>query len=167
LIHVSCGANSSTDNCASQGDLLTTITIANDSDYPQYNGLLDVALYRNVDTSTTADRNAAYSLGDINPQGSNLGAPIWAASMNSSSDLLFHSFVFDQNEWNLTGTSEYETNGFYTLIVSAHGGGSSDGVAYNVPVTTSPVPIPAAVWLFGSALAGMGVIGRRRRAIQA
>jgi hypothetical protein len=24
------------------------------------------------------------------------------------------------------------------------------------------VPVPAAVWLFGSALAGMGVIGRRK-----
>lgn len=28
----------------------------------------------------------------------------------------------------------------------------------------APVPIPAAVWLFGSALAGMGIIGRRKAA---
>lgn len=28
---------------------------------------------------------------------------------------------------------------------------------------TAPVPVPAAVWLFGSALAGMGVIGRRKK----
>jgi hypothetical protein len=31
----------------------------------------------------------------------------------------------------------------------------------SVPV--SAVPVPAAVWLFGSALAGMGIIGRRRQ----
>jgi len=29
----------------------------------------------------------------------------------------------------------------------------------------TPVPIPAAVWLFGSALAGLGVFGRRRSAV--
>lgn len=33
---------------------------------------------------------------------------------------------------------------------------------YAVNITTAPVPVPAAVWLFGSALAGMGVIGRRK-----
>lgn len=31
--------------------------------------------------------------------------------------------------------------------------------------SVSAVPIPAAVWLFGSALAGMGVIGRRKKAV--
>jgi hypothetical protein len=35
---------------------------------------------------------------------------------------------------------------------------------YRLNVTTSAVPVPAAVWLFGSALAGMGIIGRRRNA---
>lgn len=33
---------------------------------------------------------------------------------------------------------------------------------YVLGVNTAPVPIPAAAWLFGSALAGMGVIGRRK-----
>ena len=32
----------------------------------------------------------------------------------------------------------------------------------NYQLTVSAVPIPAAVWLFGSALAGLGVIGRRK-----
>lgn len=165
LIHISCGTNTAGDNCASSGDILTTITIQNDSDYSQYNGLLDVALYRNVDTSLTSDRNAADTFGDSGFQGSSLGAPIWTASMSSTSDTLFYSFVFDQSEWNATGTPGYETNGFYTLVVGAHGGTGSadDAVAYSVLVTTSPVPVPAAVWLFGSALAGMGVIGRRRQ----
>ncbi|MGJ0429008.1 VPLPA-CTERM sorting domain-containing protein [Methylobacter sp.] len=35
------------------------------------------------------------------------------------------------------------------------------GVGVNDP---SPVPVPAAVWLFGSALAGLGVFGKRRTA---
>jgi hypothetical protein len=164
LIHISCGANSAADNCSSQGDVLATITIKNDSDYSQYNGLLDVALYRGADTSLTSDRNAASTIGDTNPQGSGLGAPIWTASMSSASDTLFYSFIFNQSEWNATDTPGYHTNGFYTLIVGAHGGLATDGVTYDVLVTTSPVPIPAAVWLFGSAVMGLVGIGRRKQA---
>lgn len=171
LIHISCGANTAADNCVMtggnpSGDLLVTISIKNDSDYPQYNGLLDVALYRGVDTTTGpngSSRFNPYTLGATNPQGSDLGSPIWVASMNSVNDLLFYSFVFDQNEWNLTGKPGYSTNGFYTLIISAHGGSATDGVAYDVLVTTSPVPIPAAAWLFAGGLLGLFSLGRRRQ----
>jgi hypothetical protein len=31
-------------------------------------------------------------------------------------------------------------------------------------ITVTAVPVPAALWLFGSALAGMGIIGRRKSA---
>jgi len=33
---------------------------------------------------------------------------------------------------------------------------------YQLSVSAAPVPIPAAAWLFGSALAGLGVFGRRK-----
>ncbi len=170
LIHISCGANTAVDNCVTtagnpSGNLLVTISVKNDADYSQYQGLLDVALYRGVDTTTGpsgSSRFSPYTFGGSNPQGSNLGAPIWTASMNSVSDLLFYSFVFDQNEWNLTGQPGYSTNGFYTLIVSAHGGSSTDGVAYDVLVTTSPVPVPAAMWLLGSSLLAWLGLGKAR-----
>jgi hypothetical protein len=35
-----------------------------------------------------------------------------------------------------------------------------------VAVSVAPVPVPAAAWLFGSALAGFGAIGRRRAAVK-
>lgn len=35
--------------------------------------------------------------------------------------------------------------------------------ALNVGVSTSPVPVPGAVWLFGSVLAGFGVFGKRKQ----
>jgi hypothetical protein len=164
LIHVSCGTNTAADNCAKDGDVLTTITIKNDSDYSALNGLLDVALYRNVDTSTTSDRDAASAFGSAGFQGSSLGEAIWTASMSSVSDILFYSFIFNQAEWNATGTPGYETNGFYTLVIGAHGGTGSaaDAVVYDVLVTTSAVPVPGAVWLFGSALAGFVGFGRRK-----
>ena len=167
LIHISCGTNTVADNCANAGDVLTTISIKNDSDYTDYNGLLDVALYRNVDTSLTSNRNAADTFGDSGFQGSNLGSAIWTASMSSTSDLLFYSFIFNQAEWVATGTPGFETNAFYTLVVGAHGGSGSvaDAVAYNVLVTTSPVPVPGAVWLFGSALMGFLGFGRRKQQV--
>ncbi|MBD9357537.1 VPLPA-CTERM sorting domain-containing protein [Methylomonas albis] len=40
------------------------------------------------------------------------------------------------------------------------------GVAdYQLNITTSAVPVPGAVWLFGSALAGLGVTGRRKKTL--
>lgn len=33
---------------------------------------------------------------------------------------------------------------------------------YKLNIATSPVPVPGAVWLFGSALAGFGLVGRRK-----
>ena len=179
LIHISCGANSATENCASQGDILTTITVANDSDYSQYNGLLDVVLYRGADTSLNSDRTAAAEITGVsdaaNIQGSNLGTPIWSDHMIAVGDILSFSFIFNQSEWQDTDTnssglfSTGHTNGFYTLVIGAHSGLASDGVAYEVLVTTSaaPVPVPGAVWLFGSALAGFLGITRRKTAVRA
>lgn len=165
LIHISCGTNTTADNCASAGDVLTTITIKNDGDYASNSGLLDVALYRNLDTSATADRNAADTFGDAGFQGSNLGTAIWTASMAAPTDTLFYSFIFNQAEWNATGTAGYHTNGFYTLVIGAHGGQASDGVVYQALVTTSPVPVPGAAWLFGSAMAGLIGFGRRKTVV--
>lgn len=39
--------------------------------------------------------------------------------------------------------------------------------SYNLSYTPAAVPLPAAVWLLGSGLAGLGVIGRRRKTITA
>jgi len=33
----------------------------------------------------------------------------------------------------------------------------------SLTVVSSPVPVPAAFWLFGSAIAGLGFVGRNRR----
>jgi hypothetical protein len=36
-----------------------------------------------------------------------------------------------------------------------------------VPSAVPTVPLPAAVWLLGSVLAGLGVVGRRRKGVPA
>jgi hypothetical protein len=49
--------------------------------------------------------------------------------------------------------------GNYANVQNADG---SHGKNYALTISTTTVPVPAAVWLFGSALAGMGIIGRRK-----
>ena len=47
---------------------------------------------------------------------------------------------------------------------------SSDTMNFSVSgntITVSAVPVPAAVWLFGSALAGFGVFGRKKNGLTA
>ncbi len=54
----------------------------------------------------------------------------------------------------------------YTIFIGGYRNGdwgaTNDGYQLTISQATSAVPIPAAVWLFGSALAGLGVIGRRK-----
>lgn len=55
------------------------------------------------------------------------------------------------------------TSGIYTIAVGGESGFPLEGLfAYNMDVNVTPVPLPAAFWLLGSALAGLGVFGRRR-----
>ena len=70
----------------------------------------------------------------------------------------------------LTGTNLVATaNGFTGTLVSVGNvgaaWGSFDGTPYTevYNVTVSAVPVPAAVWLFGSGLVGLAGIARRRR----
>jgi hypothetical protein len=59
-----------------------------------------------------------------------------------------------------------EAGKIYTIALGGVGFSSwntgVDGYVLGVNTAPSNVPIPAAVWLFGSALAGLGVIGRRK-----
>jgi hypothetical protein len=135
------------------------------------NGLLDVALYRGADSSLTSSRTAAADITGVAPsdiQGSDLGAAIWSGHMSSVSDILSFSFIFNQAEWLATDTSgASDTHGFYTLVIGGHGGLADQGFVYDAMVTTSAVPVPGAVWLFGSALAGLVGFGRRKQQLAA
>lgn len=58
-----------------------------------------------------------------------------------------------------------EAGKVYTIMLGGYMGGQWNDTRehYSLDVTTSPVPVPAAAWLFGSAFAGLGMVGRRKR----
>jgi hypothetical protein len=65
-------------------------------------------------------------------------------------------------------TSGRSTSDTITEYTNANGAGfwflsSSGDLTWDVPLGTPTVPLPAAVWLFASGLAGLGAISRRRR----
>lgn len=74
----------------------------------------------------------------------------------------------ESDVWN---TNEYVSNLGLTGITYLEITGDSTGTAtflaglYNVTAAsqTSEVPVPAAAWLFGSAMASLGVFGRRKK----
>jgi hypothetical protein len=55
-------------------------------------------------------------------------------------------------------------NNWYVLAVGGSGGSAGSYTVRAAPAAASPVPLPAAAWLLGSALAGLGVFGRRKTA---
>lgn len=110
-----------------------------------YLALSDGRVYRDNGANLVAFTEAVGSSVIDRPRG---------LAFNAAGDLLVGSFgsVSRSNILQFDGTTgNYEG-------VFASGGGLTTGMYMAV----QPVPVPAAVWLFGSALAGLGVIGRRR-----
>ena len=88
---------------------------------------------------------------------------MWTAHQTSTTDVLSFDLKITTAEWTLTdgldGIFNNGSAGYYTLIIGANGGVATNGVAYTVStVSTSVVPIPGAVWLFGTVLGVFGAL---------
>ncbi len=159
LIHASGGANVSTANNGTAavpygGWYEISITVKRDSAYDSVNdsnALLDVALFRGADSSTTASRTAAFNvstnpgvgtgIGGIYPvltesgavtlQNSTLGTgtggavKIWQATQSATTDTLTYKLIIDQKEWAATDA----VNGAHGCLVGVK----------NSATTTPPV----------------------------
>jgi hypothetical protein len=100
------------------------------------------------------------------------GGPSMVGTQLTTSDIVAYS-VGSISAINGTTTSNLNSITFnatagqiYTIFLGGYRNGqwgdTNDGYILNISQAAAPVPIPAAVWLFGSALAGLGVIGRRK-----
>lgn len=115
----------------------------------------------------------------FNQSGSNI-THTWGFSLNSSGLLKSAVSVlidFDTSVSNVTVAGQDLTNygsgqwgkvfvspltaGAYSVVLT--GLGYISGSQYNISLKVSPVPVPAAVWLFASGMVGLIGISRRRK----
>lgn len=89
----------------------------------------------------------------------------------SAAEILSGGPLFGSADWTLyeyTAIAGPDVSGGVTLQLGAVCGGASTCVSDifidNVSVSVSAVPVPAAAWLFGSALLGLGGLARKKRA---
>ena len=89
------------------------------------------------------------------------GAPLWTSLPDQNSDSFDHMVT-----WLITGNEGQgqgnEVGNFVIAWEDLPGGGDRDFNDIVVEVNVAPVPIPAAVWLFGSGLLGLIGIARRK-----
>lgn len=111
-----------------------------------------------VDTSGTATYNPV--AGTVNS--GDMNSVNFAGAVNSALEFynIFNTTSGRTSTSNVTQYSNAQGAGFWFLS-------STGDLTWNVPIAaTSAVPLPAAVWLFASGLAGLGAISRRRRLIE-
>jgi len=111
-----------------------------------------------VDTSGTGAYNPI--AGTTN--GGNMNSINFAGAVNTALSF-WNAFL------TVSGRTSTETINQYA---NATGAGfwflsSSGDLTWNIPMAASTVPLPAAFWLLGSGLAGLGAISRRRRVVAA
>ncbi|MBK9307733.1 MAG: hypothetical protein IPM58_11755 [Nitrospira sp.] len=108
------------------------------------------SLFQGWDVGSTSDRLLAYQNNADNPLGTSGLGFLDSASSATPGGSAVQSFT------NLPA-------GTYTLFVGGNFTGFSGTPGkYTVDVTASPVPLPAAAWLFGSGLLGLGSLARGR-----
>ena len=131
-------------------------TIAQGSfDYDEGTGL-----FSNVNITTSGGDFSGYTYVDDHLGGAGLSYIFLATSYNGggSSDHSLH-LSFSSS---LDGLSFVDLNEGYEKLYVHEGGGTEYEVSLVSGSLVSEVPIPAAVWLFGSALLGLGAIKRRK-----
>jgi hypothetical protein len=111
-----------------------------------------------VDTSGTAAYNPLASA--VN--GGNMNSINFAGAVNTALSF-WNAFLTTSGRTSTETINQYANttgNGFWFLS-------SSGDLTWNIPMAASTVPLPAAFWLLGSGLAGLGAISRRRRLVAA
>jgi hypothetical protein len=103
----------------------------------------------------------------IGAQGSGLeaiGTDITAANPFGGSGMLITTRVLD-DVLNNNATFTAEAGAIYTIMLGGFQGGewTSTRNNYQLTISSSPVPVPAAVWLFGGGLASLIGAARRKR----
>ncbi|MEQ1638088.1 MAG: hypothetical protein ABL903_15515 [Methylococcales bacterium] len=130
------------------GNLLIEVKADNSTFTPGF------TLFSGWDTSATSTKHGPWNTTPVvNPLGSAGLTYLGEASTTTAGGSVSYLFT------NLAA-------GNYSLWVGGNGTGNTPAgtQSYMANITASPVPLPGAVWLFGSAIAGLVSFNRRRQA---
>jgi hypothetical protein len=138
-------------------DATVTITVASDGSElrPAF------GLWSGWDTSGGASRHQAYlNNGALNPMGAVLNSTLSVLAPNA------WAFAPTQGTTASATLTRFLTAGDYTMILGGYEGTSAGtNLAYTATISAAPVPLPAAVWMFGAGL--MGWLGLQKRKMAA
>lgn len=136
----------------SAGNLLIQVQADNSTFTPGF------TLFSGWDTSPTSSKHGSWNVAlpavPVNPRGTTGLTYVGQASTAVAGGVA--SYLF-------TGLAA----GQYSLWIGGNGTGSTPAGTqkYIANITASPVPVPAAVWLFGSAMAGLVGFNRRKNTV--
>ena len=105
--------------------------------------------YSVTQNGTGTQFDVYFRFSDADPYASSIQCPLGKTS---------DCFLTSNNLTSATLTGEYS---LLPGILQAYKVSAADLIGY-----VAPVPVPAAVWLFGSALAGLGVLNRRKNQVK-
>lgn len=91
--------------------------------------------------------------------------PFYAAGVGSGMTYLTHNPTVNNSAFNFIEFVA-QAGQVYTIALGGNGVGrwNANVAGYELNISSSPVPVPGAVWLFGSALAGFVGLSRRKLA---
>lgn len=154
-----------------RSDVTQTVRLSASVVGDAFPSLFGISLYKGMDNrlaggwSHHGGWNAGYVAGDTSA--ANL-ALINSNNPNDIPGLIFQNFIDSSGLGPHGGTYlefEAQANQVYTVLLGGRAGGSWNGVKASYALDVAAVPVPAAVWLFGSAMAGMLGLSRRKKAI--
>jgi len=129
-------------------DLAASLTLTGKSDAEGDEALLPINTFiQKVDNTEAEDVFGSWGSA-VDPTFDDLQSIVTVKSSTSFTMWLFDPAVTEGN-WTTEGIEDGKIKGI------SHFSGFSSGV--------TPVPLPAAAWLFGSALIGAGIVGRRKK----
>ncbi len=153
-----------------QSDVTQTVRLSASVVGGQFPSKFGISLYEGMDNrlsggwSHHGGWNAGYVAGDTS------AANLAKVNSNNPMDITGLTFLdfIDSSGLGTHGGDVLEFTAeagkIYTVHIGGRAGGSWNGVKASYALNVAAVPVPGAVWLFGSAMAGMTAMVRRKKA---
>jgi len=126
-------------------------------------------LWQNWDNTTTSSKHGSWNANPFAPGNRGATNLVYLGHASTSSSDGGINYSYDNGSSHAVEiTFQNLAAGHYSLWIGGNGSGNTSvGQQYIATITAAPVPVPGAVWLFGSAMAGLVGFGRRKKVLSA